>query len=283
MAQENLLGAHVSIAGGVYNAISNGERIGANAIQIFSKNQNRWVNKPLTDEDAQKFREMWAASTIREVVIHDSYLINLGSPDPALLQKSRDAFLDEMDRAEKLGVKFLVFHPGSHMKAGEEIGLNTIADSLNVLLGARPDYQVKLLLETTAGQGTNLGYTFEQLAYIRERVEEKERVGVCLDTAHVFAAGYDLRTPETYEATVQKFDEVLGLDNLFAIHLNDTNKELGSRVDRHEHIGQGLLGVETFRRLINDPRFVALPKVLETPGKEEDFKRNLDLLKSLLD
>ena len=283
MAQENLLGAHVSIAGGVYNAISNGEKIGANAIQIFSKNQNRWVNKPLTDEDAQKFREMWAASPIREVVIHDSYLINLGSPDPALLQKSRDAFLDEMDRAEKLGVKFLVFHPGSHMKAGEEIGLNTIADSLNVLLGARPDYQVKLLLETTAGQGTNLGYTFEQLAYIRERVEEKERVGVCLDTAHVFAAGYDLRTPETYEATVQKFDEVLGLDNLFAIHLNDTNKELGSRVDRHEHIGQGLLGVETFRRLINDPRFVALPKVLETPGKEEDFKRNLDLLKSLLD
>ena len=282
MAEENLLGAHVSIAGGVFNAIPNGERIGANAIQIFSKNQTRWVSKPLSDEDAQKFRQAWAESSIREVVIHDSYLINLGSPDPALLEKSRNAFLDEMDRAEKLGVRYLVFHPGSHMKAGEEVGLNTIADSLNRLLAARPDYQVKLLLEVTAGQGTNLGYTFEQLAYIRDRVNGKERVGICLDTAHAFAAGYELRTPEGYEETFRKFDAILGLENLFAIHLNDTNKELGSHVDRHEHIGQGLLGVETFRRLINDPRFVALPKLLETPGKEEDFKRNLDLLKSLL-
>ena len=282
MTAENLLGAHVSIAGGVFNAIANGERIGANAIQIFSKNQTRWVSKPLSEEDAGKFRQAWAASSIREVVIHDSYLINLGSPDTALLEKSRAAFLDEMDRAEKLGVRYLVFHPGSHMKAGEEAGLNTIAESLNLLLAARPDYRVKLLLEVTAGQGTNLGYSFEQLAYIRGRVNERDRLGVCLDTAHVFAAGYELRTPDGYEETIRKFDEILGLQNLFAIHLNDTNKELGSRVDRHEHIGQGLLGVETFRRLINDPRFVAVPKLLETPGKEEDFKRNLDLLKSLL-
>lgn len=279
---ENLLGAHVSIAGGVFNAIANGERIGANAIQIFSKNQTRWVAKPLSDEDAKKFRDAWRRSGIREVVIHDSYLINLGSPDPDLLKKSREAFLDEMDRAEKLGVRWLVFHPGSHMNAGEEAGLTTIADSLNWLISQRPAYKIRLLLETTAGQGTNLGYTFEQLAYIWDRVEEKSRLGICLDTAHLFAAGYDLRSEEAYEETLQKFDTILGLQNLYAIHINDSKKDLGSRVDRHDHIGEGLLGLETFRRIVNDPRLKSIPKLLETPGKEEDFKRNLDLLKSLL-
>lgn len=276
-----LLGAHVSIAGGVFNAIANGEALGANAIQIFSKNQTRWVAKPLSDEDADKFKKAWEDSSICEVVVHDSYLINLGSPDVALLNKSRDAFLDEIERAEKLGIRYLVFHPGSHLKAGEEIGLQTIAESLNRMIAATPGYGVRLLLETTAGQGTNLGYQFEQLATVLEKVEIRERMGVCLDTAHIFAAGYDLRTPEAYEKTLSEFDAILGLENLFCFHFNDSKKDLGSRVDRHDHIGEGLLGIEPFRMIINDPRFTQIPKLLETPGTPEDFKRNLDLLKSL--
>jgi deoxyribonuclease-4 len=278
-----LVGAHVSIAGGVYNAIVNGEKIGATAIQMFSKNQTRWISKPLSDEDAAKFRNDWQNSTIQEIVIHDSYLINLGSPDPVLLQKSRDAFLDEVERAEKLGVRYLIFHPGSHLETGEDVGLKTIAESMNGVIDARPGYDVKLLLETTAGQGTNLGYTFEQLAQIMELVEDKQRQGVCLDTAHVFAAGYDIRTKETYEAMFTEFDSIIGLESLLAIHVNDSKKELGSRVDRHENIGEGLLGREPFRFLMNDSRFTDVPKLLETPGKEEDFRRNLFLLKSLVE
>ncbi len=278
-----LVGAHVSIAGGVYNAIVNGEKIGATAIQMFSKNQTRWISKPLSDEDAAKFRNDWQDSSIQEIIIHDSYLINLGSPDPVLLQKSRDAFLDEVERAEKLGVRYLIFHPGSHLETGEDVGLKTIAESMNSVIDARPGYDVKLLLETTAGQGTNLGYTFEQLAQIMELVEDKRRQGVCLDTAHVFAAGYDIRTKETYEAMFAEFDSIIGLENLLAIHVNDSKKELGSRVDRHENIGEGLLGKEPFRFLMNDSRFTNVPKLLETPGTEEDFRRNLFLLRSLVE
>ncbi len=279
---EQLLGAHVSISGGVYNAIANGEKIGAAAIQIFSKNQTRWVAKPLSDEDAEKFKTAWQNSTIKEVVIHDSYLINLGSPKEETLQKSRVTFLDEIARAEKLGIGYLVFHPGSHLNSGEETGLQKIAESLNLIINQTPDYKVRLLLEVTAGQGTNLGYRFEQLSSIIEQVENKKRMGICLDTAHIFAAGYDIRTTETYQNTMAQFDSVLGLDNLFCIHLNDSKKELGSRVDRHNNIGGGFIGIEPFRMIVNDPRLVKVPKILETPGGEEEFMKNLALLKSFL-
>ena len=280
--KEQFLGAHVSIAGGLYNAIANGEKIGANAIQIFSKNQTRWLTKPLLQQDAIKFQQAWKNSSIKEIVIHDSYLINLGSPDSTILNKSRDAFLDEIERADMLGIRFLVFHPGSHINSGEKTGIKTIADSLNLIINKHPDYQLRLLLEATAGQGTNLGYKFEQLAEIINRVEDKTKVGVCLDTAHIFAAGYDLRTPETYDKTISEFDSIVGLDNLFCFHINDSKKEFNSHVDRHEQIGEGFLGIEPFRRLLNDPRLTEIPKLLETPGDETDFKRNLDLLKSLI-
>ncbi len=276
-----LVGAHVSIAKGVYLAPGRGEEIGANAIQIFSKNQSQWVGKPISQEDADKFKKAWQESTIEAVVIHDSYLINLGSPDEALLEKSRAAFLDEMDRAELLGVPNLVFHPGSYLKETEEFGLNKIIESLNVVLKKRPNAKVRLLLETTAGQGTNLGYTFEQLAAIREGVEQKERTGICLDTAHIFAAGYDIRTRDAYEATMDKFQNVLGLENLFVIHTNDSKKPLGSRVDRHENIGKGLIGLDAFRFLVTDPRLENIPKILETPGGTEAFKEDIRTLKAL--
>ena len=276
-----LLGAHVSIAKGVYLAPSRGEEIGANAIQIFSKNQAQWVGKPLTEEDAEKFRQAWQQSTIEAVVIHVSYLINLGSPDEVLLKKSRDAFLDEMDRAELLGVPNLVFHPGSCLKETEEFGLNRIIESLNFVLNERPNYKVRPLLETTAGQGTNLGYTFEQLDFIRQGLKQNERTGICLDTAHIFAAGYDIRTRETYENTLAKFDKVLGLNNLYVIHMNDSRKPLGSRVDRHENIGKGLIGLEAFRFIMTDPRLENIPKILETPGGPEAFKKDIKTLKDL--
>ncbi len=276
-----LLGAHVSIAKGIYLAPGRGEEIGANAIQIFSKNQNQWVGKPLSPEDAEKFRQAWKESSIERVVIHDSYLINLGSADETLLRKSREAFLDEMDRAEMLGVPDLVFHPGSYRKETEEFGLNQIVASLNFVLALRPGYKVRLLLETTAGQGTNLGYTFEQLARIREGVEQKERTGICLDTAHIFAAGYDIRTRDAYDATMSQFDAILGLENLRAIHLNDSKKPLGSRVDRHENIGKGLIGLDAFRFLMTDPRLKMIPKILETPGGPEAFKEDIKTLKAL--
>lgn len=279
---DQLLGAHVSISGGVYNAIANGEKIGATAIQIFSKNQTRWISKPLTDEDAEKFKNAWINSTIKEVVIHDSYLINLGSPDETTLNKSRNAFLDEIERAAKLGIRYLIFHPGSHLNSGEEIGLKTIADSLNVMIDKTPDYNVRLLLEVTAGQGTNLGYKFEQLSQIIKMVDKKDRMGICLDTAHIFAAGYDIRSKETYEKTMADFDSILGFDKLFCFHINDSKKEISSRVDRHDHIGEGFLGLEPFRYILNDTRFTHIPKLLETPGDEEDFKRNLKTLRSLI-
>lgn len=276
-----LLGAHVSIAGGVFNAPGRGEKIGCTAIQIFSKNQRQWKVKELTIDEIEKFKSELKKSTIKSVIVHDSYLINLGSPNKDMLEKSRTSFGIEMQRAEELGLPYLVFHPGS-CDVGEERGLRTIAESLNILLTHYQNFKLILLLETTAGQGSSLGYRFEQLAEIIHIVEQKDRVGICFDTAHVFAAGYDIRTKEAYELTFKAFDNILGLKSLKAFHLNDSKKELGSRVDRHEHIGKGLIGIDAFRYLLNDPRFTKNPKVLETPGTEEDFKRNLDLLKSLI-
>ncbi|RLG73121.1 MAG: deoxyribonuclease IV [Methanobacteriota archaeon] len=275
------LGAHVSIAGGLEKAFMRGEALGCEAIQIFSKNQRRWVAKPITEEEAKLFKETWRKSSVETVTIHDSYLINLASPKKDSLEKSREAFLEEMRRAQVLGVPHLVFHPGAHQGAGEEEGLRRIAEGLNIFLekvkGVMP------VLETTAGQGTNLGYRFEQLRFVMDLVDDPKRVGVCLDTCHIVAAGYDMRTEKSYEKMVEELDQVVGLENVHVIHLNDCRSELGSRVDRHEHIGQGNIGLEGFRLLLNDERFKGRPMLLETPGGEEWYAKNLEVLRGLLE
>jgi len=280
---KNLIGAHVSIAGGLEYAIPKGEQIGCTAIQIFTKNQVQWYSKPLSNHTVKQYQQALINSSIQSVIAHDSYLINLGSPEENMLEKSRLAFLDEMDRAEKLEISALIFHPGAHKNAGENVGLKLIADSINYCCKQRPNYKLKLLLETTAGQGTNLGYSFEQLKWIIDKIDHSDRVGVCLDTCHIFAAGYDIRDKSSYEKTFEKFDRIIGLEKLKAIHLNDSKRELGSKVDRHEHIGQGQIGLEGFRLIMNDLRFIEVPKILEIPGDMNQFKENLNLLTSLVE
>lgn len=277
-----LLGAHVSIAGGIENAPINGKNIGCTAIQIFTKNQMQWQSAELSTENIKSFLAELQRTDIKCVLAHNSYLINLCSPKPDVLEKSRHLFSIEIERAEALGISYLVFHPGSHLNAGERIGILRIAENINEILNKKPNQTLNLLLENTAGQGSNIGYSFEQLAEIVSLIEKQNRVGVCFDTAHAFAAGYDFRDVRSYEQTFAEFDRIIGLEKLMAFHLNDSKKELGSRVDRHEHIGEGFIGTEAFRLLLNDPRFYNIPKILETPGKISDFKRNLNLLKSLI-
>lgn len=276
-----ILGAHVSIAGGVENAPLNGLKIGCDAIQMFAKNQTQWKVKPYSDENVNGFKDNLRQSRIQSVIIHDSYLINLCTTDPAKLKMSLDAFVDELQRAELLGVPYVVTHPGSHLGRGEDWGIARIAESLDEIHERTPGFKVITLLETTAGQGTNLGYTFEQIAAMQNKVKDKERVGVCADTCHMYAAGYDLKTLTGYNDTWQRFGDIIGFANLKAFHLNDSKKDLASRVDRHEHIGKGFLGVGPFRWLLGDSRFAAHPGLLETPGDERDFERNLKLLRSL--
>ncbi|MFQ5838756.1 MAG: deoxyribonuclease IV, partial [Thermoplasmata archaeon] len=259
-----LLGAHVSISGGLQLAPERAMEIGCETIQIFSKNQRRWKAKPLTDEVAEAFKDAVQAAKLESVVIHDSYLINLADPLEEGLRRSREAFVDEMERAQRLGVEFLIFHPGTHKGAGEDFGIKRIAESVDYCLGAADAPGVVLLLESTAGQGSSLGYTFDQLRAIREAVDDPSRVGYCLDTCHLFAAGYDIRDREGYERVMKEASEVLGLERVRAFHLNDSKRELKSRVDRHEHIGKGEIGLEAFRILLNDSRFEGVPMVLET-------------------
>ena len=279
--QRLYLGAHMSIAGGLYNAFAQGEAFGCDTIQIFVKSSNQWKAKPLTDEEVQKFKDEQKRTGIEPVVAHDSYLINLGSPDPALLDKSRKSFLMEMERCEKLGIPYLVTHPGSHTGAGEEAGINKIAESINWLLERTDGFAVKVVLETTAGQGTNLGYRFEQLATLIEKSGQPERLMVCYDTCHAFAAGYDITTAEAYKKTFNEFERIIGLKKLAVIHLNDSKKGLGSKVDRHEHIGQGMLGESAFKFIMADMRFKTIPKILETPKGDDGQmdKVNLSLLR----
>ena len=276
-----LLGAHVSTSGGVDKAPANGKGLGCDAIQVFTRNQMQWRARPLSELEIAGFREGLKECGIRATVSHDSYLINLGSHEPVTLQKSLEAFADEIERCEQLGISFLVFHPGSHVGSGEAAGLQRIADSLNAVLGQKPKYRTQVLLENTAGQGSNLGYRFEQLADILAKTENPNRLGVCLDTCHLFASGYDLRTRSTYEATFEEFDAIVGLGRVKVFHLNDSKKSLGSRVDRHENIGKGELGLEPFRFLLNDPRFAGLPMLLETPGGDEAYRIDLTTLRSL--
>jgi len=241
----------------------------------------QWRASPLSEREIAGFREGLKECGIQATVSHDSYLINLGSPEPVTLQKSLDAFADEIERCEQLGIPFLVFHPGSHVGSGEAAGLQRIADSLNAVLGQKPGYKTQVLLENTAGQGSNLGYRFEHLAEILAKTEDSSRLGVCLDTCHLFAAGYDLRTCSAYEATFREFDAIMGLNRVKAFHLNDSKKGLGSRVDRHANIGKGELGLDPFRFLLNDPRFAGLPMLLETPGGDEAYCNDLQTLRSL--
>lgn len=260
-----LIGAHVSVDKGVSNAPLNARAIGAKAFALFTRNPSRWVSKAISDAEADNFKRNCeeCGYTPDMILPHDSYLINLGSPDEEKLQKSREAFLDEMNRCSQLGLTMLNFHPGSHMREmSEESCLDRIAESLNMILDSTSG--VKAVIENTAGQGSNLGYSFHQLAHIIDRIEDKTRVGVCIDTCHAHSAGYDMTTPEAYRRTWEEFDQVVGFKYLSGMHINDTAKALGSRVDRHAPIGQGILGEEFWRMLMTDPRMDGIPLILET-------------------
>lgn len=274
-------GAHVSIAGGVFNAPQNGLDLTCDIVQIFTRNQRQWRVPELTDEEIEKFKSEETRTRVKVVSVHASYLINLGAADKKILKGSQQGFTVEMQRAEALGIPFLVVHPGSHVGAGESVGMRRIAESLNVVLERCPDFKVKVLLEATAGQGDNLGYTFEQLAEIKLQVEQKERVGVCLDTCHIFAAGYEIRTKAGYEKAIHNLEETIGVDQVGVIHANDSMRELGSRVDRHTHIGKGEIGLAGFKHFVNDPRFAHAPMIIETPEREMD-KKNLRQLRKLV-
>jgi len=277
------IGAHVSARGGVSNAPLEATRIGGRAFALFTGSNTRWVSKPISDKEAAKFKENCLAGGFTPDVIlpHDNFLINLGSPEPEKLQKSRDSFLAEMRRCEKLGLSMLNFHPGSHLnQMEEEECLDLIAESINMILDQTDG--VTAVLESTAGQGSNLGHRFEHLARIIDKVEDKSRVGVCVDTCHAYSAGYDLRSEEGYHSVWREFDEIIGKDYLRALHLNDDKRELGSRIDRHEEIGKGTLGIEFFKRLVNDPRFDDMPLILETPNPDL-WPEEIALLHSLID
>lgn len=259
-----LLGAHTSIAGGFEKALSRGELIGSTAIQIFTKNNRQWLAKPIDDASANLFKKKLKESSIQTVIAHASYLINVGSPNVQLKEKSTQALIDELIRCHKLTIPYLVLHPGTPENSINPEYLAEIAHQINNALESVPGTTM-VLLETMAGQGNSIGYQFEQLAYIYMLIEHKDRIGICFDTCHVFAAGYDMRTKEDYEMVWNTFDRILGLPLLKVIHINDSKKECGSRVDRHEHIGKGKLGDVFFKLLFNDSRFFALPKILETP------------------
>lgn len=273
----------MSIAGGHALAVDRATNFGMTALQIFTKNANQWTAKPIMPEAAETFKERLGGSNVSFVVAHDSYLINLASPDDANWEKSRNAFADELVRCQQLGVGSLVTHPGAHMGTGVDAGVTRVAEGLNRIFADLPDNGTTVLLETTAGQGSTLGRTFEELAGIIDQVEDKSRVAVCLDTCHIFAAGYDIRDEATYQATMQAFDDTIGLDRLRVFHLNDSKKGLGAHVDRHAHIGEGELGSEAFRLLLTDPRFADRPGVLETPKDDDELgdQRNMATLREL--
>ncbi|MBD3167234.1 deoxyribonuclease IV [bacterium] len=277
-----IFGAHVSTAGGVSNAPGNAKPFGIHAIQIFTKNQRQWNAKPLHEEEVKRWFDQLREHDIQYTCSHASYLINLCAPDDEKRTKSLDSMTDELQRAETLGLSHVILHPGSHLKEGEEWGLDTIAASIDELHKRLPGYATGIALENTAGQGTNLGYSFEQLARIIETVNEPERLAVCFDTCHGYSAGYDLKTETGYVSTWAEFDRILGLDRLALIHLNDTKKELGSRVDRHEMIGDGLLGDAAFGFLLKDERLKHIPAILETPEGEDGYAKDLKRLRTLL-
>ncbi len=275
-----LFGAHQSIAGGVYKAIERGEKATCDTIQMFNKSNSQWRAARLKPDEVEKFFMLIEETSVTVATSHTSYLINIGSPDPVLNEKSYKSLKEEMERCQLLKIPNLVMHPGSHVGSGEQASMNKISENINRLFDELSDNHVTLLLETTAGQGTNLGYTFEQLAYMIDCVENKDLIGVCLDTCHIFAAGYPLIDPKDYQKTMKAFDEIIGLDRMRIIHINDTKKEFGSRRDRHEHIGKGFIGLDGFSNIVNDKRLKNTPMILETP-KGEDLAEDIENLKVL--
>ena len=271
------VGAHVSASGGVENAPINANFIGAKAFALFTKNQRQWFSNPLTKTSINAFRENCEKYGYKpfQILPHDSYLINLGHPEKEPLEKSRASFLDEMQRCEQLGLDKLNFHPGSHLNSiSEEESLSRMAESINMALDKTKG--VSAVIENTAGQGTNLGYKFEQIRFIIDKVEDKSRVGICIDTCHAYTSGYNIKSPEGFTETFRLFDKIIGFNYLRGMHINDSKKELATRVDRHDNIGKGFLGEDVFRMLMNDSRFDSLPLILETPEEslwEEEIKR----------
>ena len=279
-----LIGSHMSIAGGVDKSFARGESLGLEVMQIFTKNNNQWAGKQLTLDVIDRYFAERERTGIHLVFAHDSYLINLCATDKSILERSRNALLDELKRCDLLDIPYLVVHPGSHMGDGENSGLKRIAASINAVFRKLPRGRAVILLENTAGQGTNLGYRFEHLAEIRSMVREAERIGCCFDTCHAFAAGYDLSKPSGCRGVFKRLDETVGLEHLKAFHFNDCKRELGSRVDRHEHIGKGTIGKEAFRFLMRSRRFRNHPMALETPKSEDlhEDVENIATLKALL-
>jgi len=279
-----LLGAHMSISGGLHKAIERGMEAKCEALQIFTKNSNQWKAKPILKNEMDEFKNKQKEWGDFIILVHDSYLINLGSPKEEDRQKSVNAFIEEIERCDQLNLPYLIFHPGSHLGAGEDEGCAKVSKSLNEIFNKTPESKVILLMETTAGQGTNLGYKFEHLKRILNSLKFPERMGICVDTCHIFTAGYDIRSREGYEDTFQDFDRTIGLDQIRAFHINDSKKEFLSRVDRHEHIGKGFIGLDTFRFLMNDPRFESVPMVLETPKGDtvKEDEENLSILRQLI-
>lgn len=280
---ERLLGAHMPTAGGLYKSLRAGKEIGCTAVQLFTGSPRQWRHAPLSAEDVSQFRSTLESTGIPFVVAHDSYLINLAAPSTDILERSQEAFRAELDRAERLSIPWVVTHMGAHMDQGEEAAMARLISSLQRVLEETDaeHYRVGIALETTAGQGTGLGWRFEQIGYILSEVGVHPRLGVCLDTCHVFVAGYDLRTPETYGQTWELFDRQIGYDKLKVIHANDARKPLGSRVDRHDHIGMGEIGIEAFARLITDPRLKHIPVIVETPDSETMHAVNVSRLRHL--
>ncbi len=273
-----ILGAHISISGGINLAPERAFNLGCESIQIFTKNQRQWFSKELDEDTIRSFKENIKQFKIRKVVVHDSYLINLASRDPDLLEKSRIAFQEEAKRTHILGIPYLVFHPGTNPSIEE--GIRLIAEGMNKTLDLVPE--ITLLLETTAGQGKAIGRTFEELRKIIDLVEKKERVGICFDTAHAFESGYDISSEDGYHKTFELLDSIIGLEKLKCFHLNDSKTPLGSNVDRHEHIGKGMIGLKGFELLVNDERFAEHPMILETPGAEEFYSENIQVLRGLI-
>jgi deoxyribonuclease-4 len=280
-----LLGAHFSIAKGLHQALFTARDYGCTAVQVFTKNSNTWKEKTLSNEDIRLFEEARKKTNIQHIASHTSYLINLASPEKKKYAMSREALKQELIRCAALKIPLVVLHPGSHMESGVEAGIERIASAVNGVFDGLPGNPTQLLLETTSGQGFNLGHTFEQLAVIMGKIEHRDRLGVCLDTCHIFAAGYDLRTKAAYQKTMMTFESVIGFDHLYWIHLNDSMREMGTRVDRHEHIGQGFIGEKAFKLLMNDSRLRNIPKVLETPkgeGEKDWDQINLAKLRGFL-
>ena len=280
-----LLGAHMSIAGGVDKAIERRNQLSCTAIQLFTKNATQWRGKVFEEEEIDRFFSLRKKSNISKILAHDSYLINLASGSPALRTKSINALINEMEHCRILCIPYIVMHPGAHLGIGEDEGIKNITNSFNLIFIKTNGWPVDIAMETTAGQGTSIGYRFEHLSRIINGVKENERIKVCLDTCHIFAAGYDISTAEGYDTMIKEFGRIVGIDRLVCFHVNDCKKGLGSRVDRHEHIGKGMLGQLPFRLLMNDKRFADIPKIIETP-KDKDMKNdrlNLGFLRKMVE